>query len=162
MECKKVKQWIMDSSAEDLDGKEGANIGRHISECPECASLWDDLKKIRLHLNKIPQPVPSEEVLKRTRSVCRARLRISPPSPSVPKYIWMAFAALVILTGVWMVPLSRELRLDQPLSLRAVGVLVLMIQNAVMLFFAPVLIRKFHRKHRDHSRIRAGRNALTY
>ena len=105
----------------------------------ESASLEDDLGEIRAHFQEFPIPMPTDEFFERTRSMCHARLR----RPSIPKIIWVAFAALLILTGTLMLPLAREIGLDRPLSLPTIGVLILVLQNLLMLFFTPVLINKF-------------------
>ena len=111
----------------------------------ESASLEEDLGEIRAHFQEAPIPMPSDEFFERTRSLCHARL----VRPSIPKIIWVAFAALLILTGTLMLPLAREIGLDQPLSLPTVGVLILILQNLLMLFFTPVLIQKvrFRKKY---------------
>jgi hypothetical protein len=46
-------------------------------------------------------------------------------------------------------PLLTEFNLEQPLSFQTVAVFFLMIQNAGMLFFAPVLIRKYRSTNRS-------------
>jgi hypothetical protein len=105
----------------------------------ENATLEDDLKEIRTHLREMPFPMPSDEFFEQTRSLCHAKLGRS----SIPKVIWAAFAALLCLTGTLMLPLGREIGLNQPLSLPTIGVLILVLQNLLMLFFTPVLIQKF-------------------
>ncbi|UCE40797.1 MAG: hypothetical protein JSV17_15325 [Candidatus Aminicenantes bacterium] len=111
----------------------------------ESATLEDDLNEIRTHLQEVPIPMPSETFFEQTRSLCHARLRRS----SIPKFIWAAFAVLFVLTGILMLPLAREIGLDQPLSLPVIGVLILMLQNLLMLFFTPVLIQKFRFRKND-------------
>ncbi len=111
----------------------------------ESATLEDDLREIRTHLREMPIPMPSDEFFEKTRSLCHAKLGRS----SIPKIIWAAFAALLVLTGILMLPLAREIGMDQPLSLPTVGVLILMLQNLLMLFFTPVLIQKFRFRQKD-------------
>jgi hypothetical protein len=111
----------------------------------ESATLEDELSEIRTHLQEVPIPMPSDEFFERTRSLCHAKLGRS----SIPKFIWVAFAALLILTGILMLPLAREIGLDQSLSLPTIGVLILVLQNLLMLFFTPVLIQKFRFRKKD-------------
>jgi hypothetical protein len=111
----------------------------------ESATLEDDLQKIRTHLQDVPIPMPSDEFFEQTRSLCHARLGRS----SIPRFIWVAFSALLVLTGVLMLPLAKEIGLDQPLSLPTIGVLILVLQNLLMLFFTPVLIQKFRFRKTD-------------
>lgn len=111
----------------------------------ESATLEDDLREIRSYLQEIPIPMPSDEFFEKTRSLCHAKLGRA----SIPKFIWAAFAALLFLTGTLMLPLGREIGLNQPLSLPTVGILILVLQNLLMLFFTPVLIQKFKVRKKD-------------
>jgi hypothetical protein len=111
----------------------------------ENETLEEDLKEIRTHLQEMPIPMPSTEFFEQTRSLCHARLGRS----SIPRFIWVAFSALLVLTGVLMLPLAKEIGLDQPLSLPTIGVLILVLQNLLMLFFTPVLIQKFRFRKTD-------------
>jgi len=111
----------------------------------EMTNLEEELDEVRTYLQEMPMPIPSDEFFEQTRSLCHARLKRS----SIPKFIWAAFASLLILTGILMLPLEREIGLDQPLSLPTIGVLIVIFQNLLMLFFTPVLIQKFRFKKKD-------------
>jgi hypothetical protein len=60
----------------------------------------------------------------------------------VPKVIWAAVFALVVLTGILIVSLLPGLEIEAGLTPKTVLVFTLIVQNAAMLFFAPVLIHK--------------------
>jgi hypothetical protein len=111
----------------------------------ENAVLEEDLKEIRIHLKEVPIPMPSDEFFEKTRSLCHAKLKRT----SVPNFIWAAFAALLVLTAILVMPLAKEIGLDQPLSFPTIGVLILVFQNLLMLFFTPVVIQKFRFKKKD-------------
>lgn len=145
MRCKDVEHMIMDLSEENLGKDQIEEIRQHVSSCARCSSLEDELRRIRLHLQKIPPLIPSAEFFEHSRKLCHAKLN----APSIPKFIWGAFAALLVLTGVLMLPLARELMQDQPLSFPTVSILILMIQNLVTLFFAPILIQRFRIRKKD-------------
>ena len=145
MKCKDVERMIMDLSEENLGKDQMEEIQRHVSGCARCARLEGELREIRIHLQKIPSLIPSEKFFEHTRRLCHAKLN----APSVPKFIWGAFATLLVLTSVLMLPLARELMQDQPLSFPTLSILILMVQNLVMLFFAPVLIQRFRIRKKD-------------
>jgi len=145
MRCKDVEHLLLDYSAEDLGKDKLEEIQQHISCCASCACLEDDLRKIRFHLQKMQPQIPSVELLERTRKLCHARLNV----PSIPKYIWAALAALLVLTGVLMLPLAKEFMQGKALSFPLVSALILMIQNLAMLFFAPVLIQRFRLRKKN-------------
>ncbi len=145
MKCKDVEHALLDNSVEDLSQDRIEEIQKHISCCASCACLDDDLRKIRFHLQKMQPQIPSVKLLEGTRKLCHARLN----KPSIPKYIWAALAALLVLTGVLMLPFAREFMQGKSLSFPLVSALILMIQNLAMLFFAPVLIQRFRLRKKD-------------
>ena len=118
---------------------------KDVESSAESAALEDDLSEIRAHLQARLVQRPSDEFYEQTRTLCHAKLA----QPSVPRFIWAAFGALLLLSGILMSPLAREVRLDQPLSFPTIGVLILLLQNLLMLFFAPVLIQKFQFRKKD-------------
>lgn len=61
---------------------------------------------------------------------------------SVPKLIWAALAALIVLTVLFLVPLGREIRAGQAISPLSAFVLMLIFQNVVMGILAPVLLQR--------------------
>lgn len=118
---------------------------KNVEPNTESSTLEDDLTEILTHLHAVPIQMPSDEFFERTRMLCHARLA----RPPIPRFIWVAFGALLILSGVLLSPLAREVRLDQPLSFPTIGVLILLLQNLLMLFFTPVLIQKFRLRKKD-------------
>lgn len=124
---------------DDLEQDKSQEVRLHLSQCAKCAAFSSDLQMIRTYLHEEPIQMPADEFFEKTRVLCHARIGRS----SIPKFIWIAFGILLILTGVLMLPLAREIGLDQPLSLPTIAVLILVLQNLLMLFFTPVLIQKF-------------------
>ncbi len=145
MKCDDVQLWLLIMDKEDREQDKHQEIGRHLSCCSRCAALESDMQKIRDHLREVAAPKPSDEFIEKTRLLCHARLRRS----SIPKYIWIALGALLVLTGVLMLPLAREIMADRPLSFPVIGVLILVLQNLLMLFFTPVLVKKFRFQKKD-------------
>jgi len=80
----------------------------------------------------------------RTRALCHEKIRTA--SSPIPRFIWAALIFLTLLTTVIALPVLQELRSDEALSYQVIFVISLCIQNAVMLFFAPVLIRRYREK----------------
>jgi len=109
-----------------------------------------DLEFIRSHLEKMEKPEPSYNFFEETRNLCHSKLP-SIKSPRVPKSVWIAFALNVILIGLLMIPLVKALKAGLPLSPPALSALILLIQNAVMLFFAPIILKKFKAKQKTGS-----------
>jgi len=102
-----------------------------------------DLEFIRTHLKKMEIPEPSHDFLEKTRNLCHQKLSSSIKSSRIPKSIWITLVLNIIFMGFLMFFFAKALKSGQIFSPQAVGVMILVIQNAVMLFFSPVIIKKF-------------------
>jgi hypothetical protein len=152
---------MIDGSDRALSPHELEAVEQHVTRCPSCSRFQEDLQNIRNGLKSFSCPSPSEELLRRTRSLCHSEwesMRVSGAgvlpgnrSRSVPKIIWASVFALVVLTGILIISLLPGFEIGKPLSLKTALVLTLIVQNAAMLFFAPVLLQKlrFHNNHFD-------------
>ncbi len=150
---------LIESSKDELSAEDLSRIKQHLLHCSKCAQLENDLKKIRVFLKKTVRPTPPADLVRQTQLMCHTEIKalkagvkkFSGLSSSrlIPKYIWAALIGLITLTMIFLSPLLTEFNLELPLSFQTVVVLFLMIQNAGMLFFAPVLIRKYRSANRS-------------
>lgn len=158
MSCKDIERLIIDSSDKDLSLEELDVLEQHVAFCTNCARFRENLEKIRASIKTIPQPIPSPDLVEKTRARCQVELRtktaadagISPKTHAepIPKYALPALFSLILLTAFIIAPMLKNIKLDQPLTFPTVAVLTLLIQNAAMLFFSPILIRKYRWKKR--------------
>jgi hypothetical protein len=152
MRCKDIELLIIDSSDGNLSLEELSAIERHVSHCALCARFQDELEKIRMGVKTIPQPILPPDLAQKTRLRCQAEISQQPatatknakliPSDPIPKYVWAALLPLILLTVFALAPTLKEIRLDQTLTFASAAALTIIIQNAVMLLFAPILIRR--------------------
>jgi len=160
MRCKDIERLIIASSDEDLSSEELKAIEQHVGRCEHCARFQGELGKIRTGIKAMPMPELSADIAENTRLRCYAEMkkqrkaalekRSSPAlSRPIPVYVWATLFVLTLLTMVITFPVIGEIRFDQTLTFKAAAVLTLIIQNAVMLFFAPILIRKYRSKREN-------------
>ncbi|MGD8534217.1 MAG: zf-HC2 domain-containing protein [Candidatus Aminicenantes bacterium] len=159
MQCKDIERLIIVSSEEELSPEESRAVEQHLEHCAHCASLRDDLEKIRLGITTMPKPVLPLDLAQKTRERCLDEMRLQPASAKrvfsrfrsypVPTYVWAALIPLVILTVLLVAPVIKEIRLDKSLTFESAAALTLLIQNAAMLFFAPILIRKYRSQRKN-------------
>jgi hypothetical protein len=107
----------------------------------------------------MPKPVISPDLEQKTRLRIYREMGSEPaaarkidqltPSEPIPKYVWVALLPLIFLTVILIVPIFKEIRLDQTLTFASVVALTIIIQNAVMLLFAPILIRRYQRRKQN-------------
>lgn len=158
MRCKDIERLIVDASEGGLSQEETRAIEEHMSSCEKCARLYEELEGIRVCLRNSSKPVLPDELAQKTQELCYRELDFLREAPqklahrmrnhSIPKLIWAAIASLILITGFLLLPLIRDIELEETFSFPAIVVLFLIIQNAAMLFFTPVILRKF--RGRNH------------
>jgi hypothetical protein len=122
-----------------LEVEERVAFDGHLKHCSECASFKDFRKGLRFSIENVPaQRLPSE-LDNKVRLICHAELRRK--SSGVPWMIWAALAVLLLLTIDFLIPRIEKFWQDQKITLETSLVLVLLLQNSLMLFFAPVIMR---------------------
>lgn len=159
MRCKDIERLLIDSSEGELNAEELSQVKQHIKHCSNCAQLEDDLKNIRISIKKMARPESPAELLRQTQLICHAEIRALKSGVAkfsrqnhfriIPTPVWAALISLIALTVILLIPLLTKFNLEPPLSIETIVVLTLMIQNAAMLFFAPVLIRKYRSRDRS-------------
>ncbi len=158
MRCKDIEHLIVDASEGGLSQEEIRDIEQHVSSCAKCARFQEDLEGIRVCLMNTSAPELPDALLKKTRELCYEEIRSlgavqkvghRTGNNSIPKLIWAAIASLIVFTGFLLLPLLRDLEMEQTFSFSAVVVLFLIIQNAAMLFFTPVILRKFRGQNQN-------------
>ena len=170
MRCKDIERLIIDSSDEVLSLEELSAIEEHVAHCALCARFQEDLEKIRIGVKAMPQPPLPPDLAQKTRVRCHAEISRRPaaaskiarlvPSYPIPKYVWAVLLFLIFLTVVVIVPELTKIRWDQSLTFTSVAALSIIIQNALMLLFAPILIRRRPRNKRSVRGMPLNANAI--
>jgi anti-sigma factor RsiW len=154
MRCQDIERLILDVGERKLNLEEQVALEHHLARCPACAGFKDLWEDIHVSLQKAPPPGLASELEQRVRLACHLELdsrlqrqrqtaRSAPAAP-VPWPIWAALAALTVLTAGFLIPGLEEFLQKQSFSLRTVLTFVLMLQNALTLFFVPIIMRRHH------------------
>jgi hypothetical protein len=147
MRCKDIERLIIDSTWKDLNREELLSIKEHTQQCDQCTLFQSEYKNLRLSLKNNPAPDLPEELDRSTHEMCRKALNLQKKSaPTIPRFIWGVLAVLIAISVIMFVPVFKDLRLNEPLSSQALFVLTFLIQNTVMLFFTPILIKNYRAK----------------
>jgi hypothetical protein len=128
MKCKECERLILELYSEGLNEETKEEVERHMKGCERCARLEEEMAGIR---NAFPRQ-------------------------SIPFSIKAAFISLIVLTVIWTVPLLRELKLEESLSVAAIILMSLIFQNTVMLIFSPLLLRRLRMKRARFETYSAG------
>jgi hypothetical protein len=148
MKCRDVQQWLLSQENGREGQRESGRIQNHLSMCRECAQFQQDLQFIRRTAGET-KPEPSPGLVLLTYKRCRRLLDQQNYSARVPKIIWFSFSLIFILTLWFILPVPVLLQKEaSDLTSLNPAPLILVIQNAVMLLFVPVILKKFRRRER--------------
>ncbi len=155
MRCKDIRHVFIEDAGQDLSPKEHEELDEHLATCERCSSFREGLESVRRGVEGLALPAPSD----RTEYEIRTLIKNAPfvrggsaePLPprwgsfSIPRYIWAAIPVLVVLTSLIMASGLQDV-LNKTGSFLASTFVALLLQNAAMLVFAPILIRSLRRK----------------
>lgn len=169
MQCKDIERLIIVSSEEELSPEESKLMEQHLGHCTHCARLRDELEKIRLGITTMPKPVLPPDLAQKARQRCLDEMRLRSASAKrvfsrirpypIPKYVWAALAPLIIFTVLLIAPAINDIQLDESLTFKSAAALAVIIQNAGMLFFAPILIHRYRSKRENMNGMPMNANA---
>ena len=152
MRCQDFERLMLESGERELLREECLALEEHLETCTDCAAFRSFCGGLRSRLKEATGLTISAELSDSVRLLCRAELDfLSRSRPgqdfgrraaAVP---WPVLAALLVLTGltlVLLIPGLEDFRQSQKLTLGTALVLLVILQNALMLFFAPLLMRR--------------------
>jgi predicted anti-sigma-YlaC factor YlaD len=139
MTCKHFQAMMLDQRSEPLSGPVSRSLSDHLKQCRECRVFQREISRLRQGCRSVPEPVLPDPLERATRRLCHRRIEQSNP---VPRPVYWALASILILTLVVIFPAMGKQPLDSDWSPGEVLGLILVLQNAVMLLFSPLLIRR--------------------
>jgi len=158
MKCKDIEGLIIASSGGLVDSKQLNAIYLHVEHCNRCLRLREDIESIRGLLQQRPNPVLPEDLDKKTYQKCQSeiqslqkntqRINFRHHMQSIPIHMKVAFISFLVVMVIWMFSFFEDFGSGggESLSMPTIFGLFLIIQNAMMLLFAPLLIRRFRSK----------------
>jgi len=151
MKCKYFEKLFINAQVNELDAQAKNSMEKHVTSCRNCEKLVKDLSLIQSGLQQIQVPSPPDQLLQKTRLACHAVVEakgvVNEKSwlqslSFTPKLVWIGLVLLLALTQLIASPLFPDTIENQTLSFRGAMILMLMIQNITMLFFAPLLLER--------------------
>jgi hypothetical protein len=61
---------------------------------------------------------------------------------TTPKFIWAAVMAILTVSFIWFFPILKDLFVSDIISKQTVWIIGIILQNIIMLLFAPLIIKK--------------------
>jgi hypothetical protein len=152
MRCQYFERLMLESKERELLREERLALEEHLKSCAQCAAFRGFQGDLKSCLRDAARPPLPAELSDNVRLRCHAELdslspvRAGQDSERRPAAVpWPILAALLILTGltiVFLIPAIEEFHQAQKVTIETVLVFMVVLQNALMLFFAPVLMRR--------------------
>lgn len=143
LSCRDVELLTLAGEDRELTAGERGLIEDHLRGCARCRVFAADRRALREQSAALRWPSPPDALLRRTRRLVLEKAAGRPAQ--LPAWVLVALAVAAIATGLWLtVSLSGvtpEMTLaDLPVA--GLAAVIIIVQNALMLLFAPVLLRK--------------------
>jgi len=142
LRCRDVERLMLEGEDRALPAGERGLVEEHLRACAQCRGFASDRALVRAELAGVRWPAPPEELVLRTRRMLREAGMAAPPA--VPAWILVALAAVTIITSIWLAAALPDITPEISLADLPFGGLVaifIIVQNALMLFCAPVVLR---------------------
>lgn len=157
MKCKDIEHLVLASSGKLPDSKQLHAIHLHVEHCIRCSRLKEDIESLRSLIQQRPNLVLPEDLDKKTYLRCQKEIQslqnnkkkvsLQHHLQTIPIHMKVVFISLLVVTVIWIFPFFKDFGfVGESLSLPTIFGLFLIIQNAMMLLFAPLLIRRFRSK----------------
>jgi hypothetical protein len=142
LRCRDIERLVLESEDRALPAGERGRVEEHVRVCARCREFAADRALVRAELAGVRWPAPPKELVLRTRRLLRGAGAAAPPV--VPVWVLVAMAAVTIITSIWLAvalpDITPEISLaDLPFG--GLAAIFIIVQNALMLFCAPVVLR---------------------
>jgi hypothetical protein len=151
LSCRDVEGLIIEGEDRELPRDAGRLVAGHLRDCPRCRGFAADRSAIRETFASARWPAPPELLVRRTRTTL-LEAEAEDRAAGLPAWVLATMALMAIITGVWLAVSLADVTPDMTLADLPIGALaavLVIVENALALVFAPVLLRT----------VRARRNA---
>jgi hypothetical protein len=157
MKCKDIERMVIASSGGLPDSKQLDGVRLHVEHCGRCARLIEDMESLRSLLQRRAEPELPGDLDRKTYLKClsemqslqknKEKINLQQQLQSIPVYMKAVFIALFVVTIIWIFPFFKDFGFaGESLSFSTILGLFFIIQNAMMILFAPLLIQRFRSK----------------
>ena len=144
MRCLRVENILIEGMPEQ-SAAIPAQVRAHLEHCPQCRRLAEDLQKLRRKAASLAAISAPEATAGSVLRRCRLELRtgIQPLPARVPVWVQACAGLLLVLTILWVYPVLEDFMKEESVNYSTGLVIALLVQNTIMLLFAPLIIRIF-------------------
>ena len=142
MRCPQVANILIEGTAE-RSAAIVAQVQTHLEHCPQCRRLAEDLQVLRREAAVLSTTGAPESIAGSVLNRCKSDLRagIQPFPARVPVWVGICAGLVCLLTVLWAYPVLKDPVTEDSVNYGTGLVITLLIQNAIMLLFTPLIIR---------------------
>jgi hypothetical protein len=155
LRCRDAERLILEGEDRRLSAAEERGLEEHRRECARCRGFAADRALIRESLAAVRWPAPAEGLVRKTRQALRRADAAAPAG--LPVWVIVALAMITVLTSVWLAFSLPDLTPDTALAdlpFAARAAIFVIVQNAIMLFCSPIVLRTARARRGDAESVR--------
>ncbi len=154
LSCRDVELLVIEGEDGELPAEARRLVEDHLRGCPRCQGFAADRGTIRGAFAAERWPAPPEALVRATR---RRLVEESAGSrePAVPAWILVALAVMAVVTGFWLTIALADVGPETALAdlpVAGLAAVIVIVQNALMLFLAPVVLKAIRSRRRQAAR----------
>jgi hypothetical protein len=148
--CRDIERLLLEGEDRPFAAPERRAVEDHLGACGRCRAFAEDRRALREEIGSLRWPDPPRALVRGTRRLMlESGTAAKPAAP--PAWVLVALALAAVATGVWLAVALAGVTPETTLAdLPAAGLaaVVVIVQNALMLLFAPVVLRKVRARRR--------------
>lgn len=156
LRCRDAERLMLEGEDRRLTAGEEKSLEDHRRDCARCRGFAADRALLRDGLAALRWPAPPEDLVRRTRQALREAGTAAPAG--LPAWVLVALAAVTIATSVWLAFSLPDITPDTTLAdlpFAARAALLVIVQNAIMLFCSPVVLRTARARRDEPESVRS-------
>ena len=141
--CPDIERLMLEGEDRELARAERSLIEDHLGGCAGCRAFSADRLEIREATAAVRWPEPPDRLVRKTREML---LENEPEArtAALPTWVLAAMAVFAVATGLWLAVSLAGVTPDMTLAdlpVAGLAAVLIIIQNALTLLFAPVVLR---------------------
>jgi predicted anti-sigma-YlaC factor YlaD len=141
--CRDVEGLVLEDEDHELAAGLRRLVEDHLRGCEGCRAFAADRNAMRRTFSLVRWPAPPEALVRRTRrKLLEARTEDRPAG--LPSWVLIAMAFMTVATSLWLAISLADVTPGMTLAdwpIAALAAALVIVQNAVALVLAPILLR---------------------
>lgn len=141
--CRDIERLMLEGEDRELARAERSLIQDHLGGCDGCRAFSADRLEIREMTSAVRWPAPPDALVRKTRRLLLEKAPDARPA-ALPAWVLVAMAVFAVATGLWLAVSLAGVTNDMTLAdlpVAGLAAVLIIIQNALTLLFAPVVLR---------------------